>query len=98
MKGYSVKFPTASIEKKFLKRLTKISPHKLQDKIMNEITRLADNPRPHGEPKIKPPIRVYDYVAQYRIRIGDYRVLYDVDDARRTVWIFFLRKRNERTY
>lgn len=98
MRGYSVKFPTVSIEKKFLKNLKKISPQKLQNKIRDEIKKLADNPRPHGEPKIKPPIRVYDYIAQYRLRIGNCRVLYDVDDGTRTVWIFFLRKRNERTY
>ncbi|MCX5666696.1 MAG: type II toxin-antitoxin system RelE/ParE family toxin [Candidatus Omnitrophica bacterium] len=59
---------------------------------------LADNPRPHGEPRIKPPIDVYNYAAQYRIRIGDLRVLYDVDDKTRTVWVLALRKRDESTY
>jgi len=98
MRSYLVRFPTSSIEKKFLKRLKKVSPQKLQIKIMDEIKKLSDNPRPHGEPKIKPPIRIYDYVAQYRLRVGDYRVLYDVDDATRTICVFFLRKRNERTY
>jgi len=37
------------------------------------------------------------FTAQYRLRIGDYRVLYDVDDERRIVWILALRKRGERT-
>lgn len=95
---YKVKFPSASIEKKFRKDLDVISPVGLQDKIMEEILNLAKNPRPKGEPKIKPPIVVYSHTAQYRLRIGNYRVLYDVDDKRRIIWVFAVRKRNEKTY
>ncbi|MCX5686480.1 MAG: type II toxin-antitoxin system RelE/ParE family toxin [Candidatus Omnitrophica bacterium] len=95
---YEVKFPSNSIAKKFEKALNGISPKELRDKVGKETLSLADNPRPYGKPKIKPPLEVYSYVAQYRLRIGDYRVLYDVDDKRRIVWILALRKRNERTY
>ncbi len=49
-------------------------------------------------PKIKPPLFVYQCAAQYRLKIRNYRVLYDVDDKERIVWIFDVRKRNERTY
>ena len=65
---------------------------------MEAIEGLVDNPRPAGEPKIKPPLIVYQYAAQYRLKIRNYRVLYDVDDKRQIVWIFDVRKRNERTY
>jgi mRNA-degrading endonuclease RelE of RelBE toxin-antitoxin system len=34
----------------------------------------------------------------YRIRLGDYRVLYTVDDKIREVRIEAVRKRDERTY
>ncbi len=95
---YDVRFPSGSIEKRFLKALNKISPAGIRDQIKKGILGLADNPRPYGEPKIKPPIEVYEHVAQFRLRVGNYRILYDVDDKRRIVWILALRRRNERTY
>ena len=94
---YSVRFPSEVIEKKFHKAL-EIIPPKIQDEIMEGIEGLADNPRPSGEPKLKPPLIVYQYAAQYRLKIRNYRVLYDVDDKQRIVWIYDVRKRNERTY
>ena len=95
---YKVKFPSVSIEKKFFKELKGIEPKHLQNEILDEALSLADNPRPKGEPKIKPPVEIYNFVAQYRLTIDNYRVLYDVDDRTKTVWIFSIRKRNERTY
>lgn len=65
---------------------------------MEAVEALGENPRPLGEPKIKPPLILYHFTAQYRIRVRDYRVLYDVDDTRKTVWVIALRRRNERTY
>lgn len=95
---YDVKFPTNSLANKFKKSLKDISPKKLQEEIVKEVLALGHNPRPYGEPKIKPPVEVYSYVAQYRLRVGNYRILYDVDDTHKIVWLFALRKRNERTY
>ena len=94
---YSVRFPSEAIQKKFHKAL-EIIPPKIQDEIMEGIEGLADGPRPSGEPKLKPPLIVYQYAAQYRLKIRNYRVLYDVDDKQRVVWVFDVRKRNERTY
>ena len=94
---YSVRFPSEAIQKKFRKAL-EIIPSKIQDEIMEGIEDLAGNPRPSGEPKLEPPLIVYQYAAQYRLKIRNYRVLYDVDDKQRIVWIFDVRKRNERTY
>ena len=65
---------------------------------MEAIEQLADGPRPLGEPKIKPPLIVYQFTAQYRLRVGNYRILYDVDDKRKIVWILDVRKRDESTY
>ena len=95
---YEVKFPTASLAKKFMKAIKGISPKEVQKEIREKVLALGDTPRPYGDPKIKPPVEVYSYVAQFRLRVGSYRVLYDVDDKRKTVWVFALRKRNERTY
>ncbi|MBO9635349.1 MAG: type II toxin-antitoxin system RelE/ParE family toxin [Chitinophagaceae bacterium] len=41
--------------------------------IKNSILQLADNPRPHGYKKLKGR-------DGYRIRVGDYRVLYNIFD------------------
>ena len=65
---------------------------------MRAVEHLSVCPRPFGEPKIKPPLIIYHFSAQYHLRIGRWRVLYDVDDQRRIVWIFALRKRDEQTY
>jgi mRNA-degrading endonuclease RelE of RelBE toxin-antitoxin system len=95
---YKVKFPTVAIEKKFFKELAAVSPRALQERILNTALSLAGNPRPKGEPKIVPPLEVYHYVAQYRLHVANWRILYDVSDSTKTVWIFALKKRDERTY
>jgi len=55
-----------------------------------KITRLRENPRPRGARKL------FDDI--YRIRVGDYRIVYRVDDARRLVDIGKVERRRERTY
>ncbi|GAG72873.1 unnamed protein product [marine sediment metagenome] len=47
---------------------------------------------------LHPLFRFNKYTAQYRIRVGDYRVLYDIDDNKKIVWILTIRKRGEKTY
>ena len=97
---YRVVFDNDSIKKKFTKALLKISPKKAQDTIMDAILELGKNPRPEGKSfkVLNPPIELYQFVAHYRLRIGDYRVLYDVDDKKKVVYIIALRKREEDTY
>ena len=98
---YEVRFPTHSIEKRFEKFLLKIPQRNTQNKIMQAIEKLANNPHPFGEKpfkKLKPPVQFYEYTAQYRIRVGDYRVLYDIDDNKKIVWILTIRKRGEKNY
>ena len=65
---------------------------------MDAVLGLAENPRPQGVLKIKPPVAIYNFVAQYRIRIGAYRILYDIDDGRKKVCIIALRRRDEKSY
>ena len=52
---------------------------------------LRENPRPAGVKKLT------GHQA-YRIRVGDYRVLYTVDDKTREIRIEAVRRRDERTY
>ena len=94
---YKVKFPSISVQKRFEKALDAL-PGDIRDEIIDKALALGDNPRPFGEPKIKPPLEVYNYTAQYRIGAGTMRILYDVDDSKRTVWLLAIRKRDERTY
>jgi mRNA interferase RelE/StbE len=60
-------------------------------RIVAVIYYLRENPRPAGVKKL---------IGQeaYRIRIGDYRVLYTVDDKLKEVRVEAVRKRDERTY
>ena len=98
---YACHFPSTSIEKAFEKALLKIPHIHLRENIRRAVERLEDNPRPFGTKpfkQLKPPIGFYNFTANYRVRINDYRVLYDVDDARKIVWILGLRKRDEGTY
>ena len=98
---YKVNFPNKKLEGEFNKNLLKIPQVKIQDKIMDSIEKLGDNPCPYGRKpfkRLKPPIQVYQYTAQYRLRVGDYRILYDIDDTRKIIWVFVLRKRSEKTY
>lgn len=97
---YSVKFPTSSLEDKFYKVISKLNK-KLQEKIMEQTISLSDNPYPYGKKifkRLSPPIKLLEYTAGFRLRIGDYRILYDVDEKNKIVWVFVLRKRNEITY
>ena len=58
-------------------------------RIDGKIVALAENPRPSGCKKLK------GYKNQWRIRIGDWRVIYVVDDARKLVTIMRVAHRGE---
>lgn len=98
---YSVIFDNESIKKKFIKSLHKIENKNIQDAIMNAVMALQEIPRPFGikaSKRLKPPVKLYQLTATYRIRIGDYRVLYDVGDKEKKVYVITLRRRSEKTY
>ncbi len=50
-------------------------------RIDRKIVTLADNPRPAGCKKLR------GYKDQWRIRVGDYRILYTIDDGEKRVAI-----------
>lgn len=100
--SYDIRFPTPRLEKYFDKFLQRSIPRKnIRVKISEEIKDLTNNPRPFHKKsftQIKPPIGVHSHMAEYRLSIGDYRVLFNVEDKRKTVWILDIRKRSEKTY
>jgi Cytotoxic translational repressor of toxin-antitoxin stability system len=52
-----------------------------QERINNAIALLAENPRPPGVKKLTAR-------EGYRIRVGDYRILYQISDADKLILIF----------
>lgn len=79
------------IEKSALKQLSKIEKP-LQIKIAAKIDELAENPRPHGYKKL------VDKDGTCRVKVGGYRILYDILDKVLIVNVISIAKRNERTY
>ena len=97
--AYEVVFPSKRIERLFQKSLEKI-PADYQKTIIAAIRSLGDNPRPQGKraKKLTGEIIVAKFVAEHRLRIGPYRVLYDIDEQRKKVVLLKLDKRDEQTY
>ena len=59
------------------------------DRMLPRIEELSANPRPHGCRKIKGSDNLW------RLRVGDYRVIYAVDDRQRLVDIVTVRHRRD---
>lgn len=68
-------------------------PDREARKVKEAIQKLIENPRAHGTMKLEGAP-----VARYRFRIGDYRILFDIDDEAKVIEILDIRKRDERTY
>jgi len=96
---YEVGFPGSSVEDRFKKYLEG-QDAKTLTQIRAKVDALADNPRPPGKSfrVLHPPVAIYGYAAQYRLRIGEHRVLYDVDDRGKRVVLLAIRRRSEKTY
>jgi mRNA interferase RelE/StbE len=52
-----------------------------------KINQLKDEPRPYGTVKLK------NSDNDYRIRIGDYRVVYEINDDLKTITVFRVKHR-----
>jgi mRNA interferase RelE/StbE len=63
-------------------------PQTQLDRILEAIVRLAENPRPVGARKLSDR-------PGWRVRVGDYRVLYTIDDAARMVRVYRIAHRRE---
>jgi mRNA interferase RelE/StbE len=76
-----------TIKKSAAKELSDI-PKKDLPKIVKRIQTLAQNPRPDGSQKLSGQ-------EQYRIRQGDYRIVYSIEDKDSLVDIFKIGHRRE---
>ncbi|MCL5773521.1 MAG: type II toxin-antitoxin system RelE/ParE family toxin [Firmicutes bacterium] len=86
MMKYEIHFAGSRVEKEFEKFLSKLSK-KEEKRIYDSIAELGDNPRPPGKKFkfLEKELVFYKYVAHYRLRIGDCRVFYDVDDGKKVI-------------
>ena len=64
-------------------------PTKLITRILGRLEKLASNPRPPGCKKL------VGGDKQWRIRIGDWRVVYEIDDKAKTVDVTRIAHRRE---
>jgi mRNA interferase RelE/StbE len=56
--------------------------------VSQHIDRLADNPRPPDAKKLRG-------TTDYSLRVGVYRILYDIDDATRTITVYRVKHRSD---
>lgn len=71
------------------KEITKIHPAERR-RIEDIVAALADNPRPVGAIQLKG-----GESGQMRVRVGNYRVVYTIDDGQLTIWIVKVAHRRE---
>ncbi len=83
MADYRITFARSA--RKELERL----PAGLVERILEKIEALSDNPRPAGVTKLK------GQKGLWRLRVGDYRVVFFIDDAARLVDVSIVRHRRE---
>ena len=60
----------------------------IHDRIVKRLLSLEENPRPTGSKKLQGQ-------ESYRLRVGDYRVLYTIDDKTRQVVVLSVGHRRE---
>jgi mRNA interferase RelE/StbE len=75
--------------KSSLKKDVRKIPDEFLKKIYREIETLAENPYGEGVRKIKGSEELY------RIRVGDYRVIYEIDDKEKKLLIVYIRNRKD---
>ena len=70
------------------KDLERLDPQ-VADRVLDRITQLTVNPRPAAASKLK------GNLGLWRLRVGDYRVVYSIDDARQLIDVSHVRHRRE---
>jgi mRNA interferase RelE/StbE len=75
------------ISSKARNSLKKLSEN-LREKLILEINSLSNEPRPKGYKKLK------GYENYYRIRMGNYRIIYEINDNELLILVLNLGKRD----
>lgn len=64
-------------------------PQEIQERVDEKIQLLKDDPRSNGATKLK------GYNNEYRVRVGNYRIRYEIDDAKQTIEILQCKHRKD---
>jgi mRNA interferase RelE/StbE len=81
--NYVIKIPKSA-----QKQIDNLS-NTVKNRILEKVKNLEIEPRPFGVVKLKNSER------EYRLRVGDYRVRYEIDDAKQTILILQCKHRRE---
>ena len=84
MASYSVLIKTSAG-----KELAAVASKNYREKIVARIRGLATNPRPHGSEKLA------GYADRYRVRQGNFRIVYLIDDEASAVTVFKIGNRKD---
>lgn len=63
-------------------------PHHHQQAILNRLESLATQPRQRGVEKL-------EFFPGYRVRVGNYRVLFTIDDTTKLISVYRIKHRRE---
>lgn len=80
---YEIEFTTAAA-----RDFKKLDPQVCR-RIVPAIEALADDPRPTGVKKLK------GEVDLWRIRVGDYRIIYEIEDAKLVIYVLRVSHRKD---
>jgi mRNA interferase RelE/StbE len=80
--------PYAVFLKRSAEKELEILPQDIQQRIIKRLLSLKEDPRPRGVKKLLGGER-------YRLRVGDYRVLYTIDDYRHLIEVSAVGHRRE---
>ena len=78
-----------ALERAAARFLLRLRDAKLKKRLDDAIEALSDDPRPQGCRKLA------GTSDRYRIRVGDYRIIYRVDDGKVTVLVLVIGHRRE---
>ena len=82
---YEIRFVTPRVERRIA-----ALPTPVRRRVFEAIERLAREPRPAGVRKLSGEMRGF-----WRVRVGDYRIVYDIDAEQRLVSIAAVHHRRE---
>ena len=71
---------SVGVQRRAQKQIARL-PATTQDRIEDVLRALANDPRPHNSRKLRGR-------ESLRLRVGDYRIIYEVDDDRQMVTVF----------
>lgn len=80
---------TVTVDRPAQKQLRAVRDRRLRAALERHILALADDPRPHGC------LKLVGHSDHWRIRVGDWRIVYRIEDARLVVLVVRVAPRSE---